>query len=75
MMGDAVVCNAVAGKIPSIGGSPDYQESYATSNAHVITLGNPGSYPTVTTINPIWFARTFANDIVLPDGKVFITSG
>jgi galactose oxidase len=67
--------NAVAGGILTVGGSPDYQNSYATSNAHVITIGNPGSYPTVTTINSMSFARAFANGIVLPDGTVFIIGG
>ena len=75
MTGDAVMYDAVAGKILTVGGSPDYQNSYATSNAHVITIGNPGSYPIVTTINSMWFARAFANGIVLPDGTVFITGG
>lgn len=75
MTGDAVMYDAVAGMILTVGGAPDYQGSYATSNAHVITLGDPGSQPTVTTINPMWFARAFANGIALPNGKVFITGG
>jgi len=51
------------------------RNSYAANNGQIITLGNPEPYPTVTTINPMWLARAFANGIVLPDGKVFITGG
>jgi len=43
MTGDAAMYDAVAGMILTVGGSQDYQNSYATSNAHVITIGNPGS--------------------------------
>jgi galactose oxidase len=67
--------DAVAGKILTVGGSPDCRNSYATSNAHVITIRNPGFYPTVTTINPMWFAVAFVNNILLPDGTIFITGG
>ena len=67
--------DAVAGKILTVGGSPDYQDSYATSNAHIITLGAPGEVPTVTTIGNMAYARAFANGVVLPDGTVLITGG
>jgi galactose oxidase len=75
MTGDAVMYDAVAGKILTVGGSPNSQESYVTSNAHVTTPGYSESYPTITTINTMRFARAFANGIVLPDGKVFIAGG
>ena len=67
--------DAVAGKILTVGGSPDYQDAYATSNAHIITLGAPGDVPTVTTIGNMAYARAFANGVVLPDGTVLITGG
>ncbi|CAF1181198.1 unnamed protein product, partial [Adineta steineri] len=75
MCGDAVMYDATNGKILTVGGSPDYQDSYATSNAHLITITNGGALPTVTTINSMSYARAFANAVVLPDGKVFITGG
>jgi galactose oxidase len=58
-----------------VGGSPDYQDSYATTNAHLITIGTPGTTPTVQTLTSMHYARAFANGVVLPNGKVFITGG
>ena len=75
MCGNAVMYDAVAGKILTVGGSPDYQNSNATGNAHIITLGKPPATPTVTTINSMAYARAFANSVVLPDGTVFIAGG
>lgn len=75
MCGPAVMYDAVAGKILAVGGSPDYQDSDATANAHVITVGGVGSKLHVETINPMWSRRIFANSIVLPDGTVFIVGG
>jgi galactose oxidase len=43
MTGDAILYDAVAGNILTVGGLPYYQQSYATSNARVATLGNPES--------------------------------
>ena len=67
--------DAVAGKILTVGGAPDYQDADATSNAHIITLGAPGDAPTVATINNMAYERSFANSVILPDGTVFITGG
>ena len=75
MCGNAVMYDAVNGKILTVGGSPDYQQSDATSNAHIITLGNPPDVPTVTAIGNMAYQRAFANSVVLPDGTVFITGG
>ncbi len=75
MCGDAVMYDAVAGKILTVGGSPDYQSSNATANAHIITLGKPTATPTVTTIGSMAYARAFANSVVLPDGTVAIFGG
>ncbi|CAF1160839.1 unnamed protein product [Adineta steineri] len=75
MCGNAVMYDATNGKILTVGGSPDYQDSYATKNAHIITITTGGALPTVTTINSMSYARAFANAVVLPDGKVFITGG
>lgn len=80
MNGNAVLYDAVAGKILTVGGAPNYQDSAnnpttATFNAHIITLGNQNVNPTVDTINNMYFQRAFHNSIVLPDGKVFIVGG
>ncbi len=75
MCGDAVMYDAVAGKILTLGGSPDYQNSNATGAAHIITLGKPPATPTVQTIGSMAYGRAFANAVVLPDGTVFVTGG
>lgn len=75
MDGIAVMYDAVAGKIFSAGGSPSYQNSYATRNSQVMTVTAPNVNVTTETINPMWFARAFHNGVVLPDGRVFIVGG
>lgn len=75
MNGNAVMYDAVNGKILTIGGAPSYGPSTATSNAHIITIGNPNTTPTVQAIGNMHYARAFANGVVLPNGKVFITGG
>lgn len=73
MNGNAVMYEE--GKIFTVGGSPSYQYSNATNLAHHIDITFPGALPHVTTIAPMNFARAFANSVVLPNGKVFITGG
>lgn len=75
MCGNAVMYDAVAGKILTVGGSPDYQNSNATGNAHIITIGTPPATPTVQTIGSMAYARAFANSVVLPDGTVAVFGG
>ena len=77
MCGIAALYDAVAGNILTAGGSPDYQDSDATSNAHVINIatGAPPNTPTVTGINNMAYARSFACSVILPDGTVFIVGG
>ena len=75
MCGDAIMYDVLAGKILTVGGSPSYQNSQATSNAHIITLSTPGQAPSVQTIGNMNYARAFANGVVLPDGTVFIVGG
>lgn len=75
MNGNAIMYDAVAGKILTLGGSVDYNGSDSTSNAHIITIADPNTTPTVVTINSMNHARMFHNSVVLPDGKVFITGG
>ena len=75
MCGNSIMYDAVNGKILTVGGSPNYQNSYSTTNAHVITIGDPGTTPSVVTVSSMAYARAFGNSIVLPDGKVFVTGG
>lgn len=71
----AVMYDAVAGLIVSAGGSPDYQDSSATTNTHVIQLNEVNGLPTVTQVASMAYARSFANGVVLPDGKVLVVGG
>lgn len=75
MTGTATMYDALTGSILTLGGSPDYQDSNATSSAHVITLGAPPSLPSVTRITDASFARAFANAVVLPNGQTLIVGG
>lgn len=75
MCGDAVMYDVMAGKILTAGGSPSYQNSQATSNAHIITLSTPNTTPSVQTIGNMAYPRAFANGVVLPDGTVLIVGG
>ncbi len=75
MCGNAAMYDAVNGKILVVGGSPNYQDSTATSNAHIITLAIPPAVPTVQTIGNMAYQRAFANSVILPDGTVLIIGG
>lgn len=75
MNGNAVMYDAVAGKILTLGGSVDYTGKLATPNAHIITINNPNDTPMVSTLRSMNYQRQFHNSVVLPDGKVFITGG
>lgn len=73
--GNAVMFDAVNGKILSLGGAPSYQNSQASANAHIITIADPGNQVTVQKVDSMSYARSFANSVVLPDGKVFVIGG
>lgn len=76
MCGIAAMYDAVAGKILKVGGSEDYQNSNANANAYVITLvDDPPAVPQVQQIGNAAYQRSFANSVILPDGKVLITGG
>ncbi|MCJ1425377.1 hypothetical protein MMC29_003276 [Sticta canariensis] len=75
MNGNAIMYDAVAGKILTLGGSIDYTGSPSTPNAHIITINTPNSTPTVVQITSMNYPRLFQNSVVLPDGKVFIIGG
>ncbi|KAJ5726994.1 hypothetical protein N7493_006021 [Penicillium malachiteum] len=78
MSGNAVMFDAVKGKILTLGGSPDYDKSPATDAAHIITIGEPGQPPKVELAGgrgAMHYERVFHTTVVLPDGKVFIAGG
>ncbi|KAL8912610.1 MAG: hypothetical protein Q9171_002412 [Xanthocarpia ochracea] len=75
MNGNAVMYDAVAGKILTVGGGANYDSSSITANANIITLGSPNTKASVTTIGSAHYARAFHNSVVLPDGKVLILGG
>jgi galactose oxidase len=82
--GDQMNGNAVmyaAGKILTSGGAPAYDARKATSlaagaataAASIITLS--GNSASVAAASPMKRARSFANSVVLPDGKVVVMGG
>jgi galactose oxidase len=75
MAGTAVMYDAGKGKVLTLGGAPSYNDSKATANAHVLTVSKPGEPVLVEEINKMHSARSFANSVVLPDGKVFVVGG
>jgi galactose oxidase len=75
MNGNPVMYDAVAGKIFTAGGSPSYQYSNATNLAYLITISAPPSTPNVTKLTPMTYKRAFANSVILPNGKIFVTGG
>ena len=75
MNGNTIMYDALAGKILTAGGSPDYEDSDARANAYVVTINAPKTTPTVTKTQNMAYARGLANSVVLPDGTVFVTGG
>lgn len=75
MCGTATLYDAVNGYILTAGGSPSYQDSSATKNVHRIKLGDAAATPTVTQVASMSYARSFANAVVLPDGKTLVFGG
>lgn len=76
MCGNAIMYDAPAGKILTVGGATSYQDVDSTSNAHIITLPvTSGNKPVVETINNMNYQRIFHNSVVQPDGNVFIVGG
>ncbi|KAL8982736.1 MAG: hypothetical protein Q9177_005181 [Variospora cf. flavescens] len=75
MNGIAVMYDAVAGKILTVGGALHYDSTYTSAKAHIITLGAPNTRPTVTTLPAAHSARASHNGVVLPDGRVLIVGG
>ena len=75
MNGNAAMYDALAGKILTIGGSQNYDNTPATSNAHIITLGAALEKPSVERIGNMNYARAFPNSVILPTGHVVVMGG
>ncbi|GKU06886.1 sialidase-1 [Fusarium langsethiae] len=76
MCGNTIMFDAVKGKILTNGGTPNYQDSDATADAHIITINNPGNKAAVSYASEgLFHARVFHSSVVLPNGNVFITGG
>ncbi|EXL65576.1 hypothetical protein IWW34DRAFT_810563 [Fusarium oxysporum f. sp. albedinis] len=78
MCGNAVMFDATKGKILTFGGATSYATTPATANAHVLTIGEPGTTAQTALAGNNGqglHARIFATSVVLPDGTVFITGG
>ncbi|KAL9598135.1 MAG: hypothetical protein Q9219_004691 [cf. Caloplaca sp. 3 TL-2023] len=75
MNGNAIMYDAVNGKILTVGGAPNYQNNDSTKNARVITIGAPGTTASVASVASMAYARAFHNSVVMPDGKVLVVGG
>ncbi|KAL8791992.1 MAG: hypothetical protein Q9195_005410 [Heterodermia aff. obscurata] len=82
MNGNAVMYDAVAGQILTVGGAPNYENktnvnyiTAATTNANIITISTPNTRATSETVAHMTYPRAFHNSVVLPDGSVFVTGG
>lgn len=75
MCGVWAIYDAVAGKVFSAVGSPDYTDSDANNRAHVTTIGEPWEESKVERMPDPAYPRGFANAAVLPDGTVLVTGG
>lgn len=78
MSGNAIMFDAVAGKVLTIGGSEDNDKPWATNHVPVITLGEPGTPPDVRPAGEggmMHRERVFHTSVVFPDGRVLSGGG
>lgn len=80
MSGNAVMFDAVKGKILTFGGQTSYDGSYASNNSYIITLDSALKAPLVEIAgrgsgNGMNYPRVYHTSVVLPDGKVFTAGG
>jgi galactose oxidase len=73
MDGNAVMYDI--GKILTLGGSPNYDDSDATKHAHVIDISKGIGQVTVKKVADMHHARAFNNSVVLPSGEVVVVGG
>jgi galactose oxidase len=77
---DTMVGNAVmydVGKILTLGGSANYDNSPGVNAAHIITLDATGATDDVTIeqVGSLVHGRTMSNAVVLPNGQVVVVGG
>lgn len=75
MNGNAVMYDAAAGKIFTVGGALHYGNENAHNRAYVVTIGAPNTTPTVSSVGSMASPRAYHNSIALPDGKVLVLGG
>jgi galactose oxidase len=75
MCGNAVMFDAVAGKILTFGGSTSYTSAPAFANTYIVSITDVGTQAQTTKIASMNFRRIFASAVVLPDGSVFVAGG
>ena len=84
--GNAVMFDAVKGKILTFGGQELYDGSFGSRNAHLITIKEPYKKPKVQVAGlngtsgvsgagGMYNQRVYHTSVVLPDGTVFIAGG
>jgi galactose oxidase len=73
MNGNAVMYDAVKGKILTVGGGVAYDSRPAHADAAIVTL--TGMTVTSKKIGAMQYKRAFAMAPVLPDGKVVVIGG
>lgn len=75
MCGNSVMFDAEAGKIFTYGGAMAYEGVTSSSNAHILTLGEPNQPVAVQQLPNGKYPRGFHNSVVLPNGQIFVIGG
>ncbi|KAM3423679.1 hypothetical protein BST61_g1093 [Cercospora zeina] len=75
MCGVFQMFDATTGTIFTAGGAPNYEESEAVHNAHIINIDSPTGEAKVRTLPSMNRARVFANAVTLPNGQIMILGG
>ena len=73
--GNAIMYDAVAGRILTLEGSRDYAGSRSTSNAHQIIIDALDKPVSALVLKSMHTPRMYHISVVLPDGTVFVTGG
>ena len=73
MNGNAIMYDI--GKILTVGGAPNYDDSDASSNAHIIDINGGIGHVTVKKVANMANRRAFHNSVVLPSGEVVVIGG
>ena len=63
------------GKILVVGGQPDIDTTDDGASARAISIDVNGASPIVTELNPMQYARSYSNAVILPNGEVMVIGG